>query len=431
MVETLAIWIGVLVALGIILLIFIKANLHICPPNEILIFSGKKRKLPDGTEVGYRIIKGGRGFKIPIVETVHRMSLATIPIEIEIKGALSSGIIPLNVQGIANIKVAGTEDTGLSNAVERFLGKTPEQISQVAKEVLEGNLRGVLATLSPEEANNKRLEFAQKVMQEAKEDLRKLGLVLDTLKILNISDDQRYLESIGRKKNAEVQRDARIAEAEADAEARRVSAEAKKKGSVAEVEADMIIVEAENKLRVKKADLAFQANQSEKRAEVAGAIAKVEEEQKLEKERVELNRLKYEADVVIPARAEKEAKELQAVGSAARIVEDGKATAEAVKLMREQWEKGNTRELFLIQQLPDIIGKITSIISDNLSIEKLTIVDGGDGGGVPTFVKGVTGSVVAIMEQIKNATGLDIPEILQTKSKEIKSKPEIRKEFET
>jgi flotillin len=418
---TLGIWIGTLIVLAIIVLAFIKANLHICPPNEILIFSGRKRRLPDGTEVGYRIIKGGRGFKIPIVETVHRMSLATIPIEIEIKGALSSGIIPLNVQGMANIKVAGTEEAGLSNAVERFLGKTPDHISQVAREVLEGNLRGVLATLSPEEANNKRLDFANRVIKEARDDLQKLGLVLDTFKILNISDEQGYLESIGRKKNAEVRRDARIVEAEAEAEARRVSAEAKKKGNVAEAEADMVIVEAENKLRVRKAELAAYVNQSK----VAGAIARVEEEQKLESQRVELNRMKYQADVVIPAQAEKEAKELQAIGSAAKIMENGKATAEAVRLMREQWEKGNTRELFLIQQLPDIIGKITSVVSDNLSIEKLTIVDGG---GIPTFVKGVTGSIVAIMEQIKNATGLDIPEILQAKSKD---KPEIRKEIET
>lgn len=426
--ETIGIWIAVLVASIIILLAFIKANLRICPPNEILIFSGKRRRLPDGTEVGYRIIKGGRGFKIPIVETVHRMSLATIPIEIEIKGALSSGIIPLNVQSMANIKVAGTEDTGLSNAVERFLGKTPDHISQVAREVLEGNLRGVLALLSPEEANNKRLEFAQKVAEGARDDLKRLGLVLDTLKILNISDEQGYLESIGRKKNAEVRRDARIAEAEADAEARKVSAEAKKKGGVAEAEADIIIVDAENKLRVKKAELAAQANQSEERAKVAGAIARVEEERKLENQRVELHKMKYQADVVIPAQAEKEAKELQAVGAAARITEDGKATAEAVKLMREQWEKGNTRELFLIQQLPDIIGKITNVVSDNLSIEKLTIVDGGNGHGIPTLVRGVTGSIVAIMEQIKNATGLDIPQILQAKGRET-GKSEIKKEF--
>lgn len=151
---------------------------------------------------------------------------------------------------------------------------------------------------------------------------------------------------------------------------------------------------------------------------LAGEIARTEEEKLLEDKRVELNQKKYQADVVIPAQADREAKELKAIGEAARIVEDGKATAEAVRLMRQEWEKGNTRELFLLQQLPDIIDKITKVVSDNLSIEKLTIVDSGNGGGIPTFVKGITGSVVAIMEQIKNATGLDIPEILQAKARE-------------
>lgn len=125
----------------------------------------------------------------------------------------------------------------------------------------------------------------------------------------------------------------------------------------------------------------------------------------------------YEADVIVPARAEKEAKELKAIGEAARIAEDGRATAEAVRVLREQWEKEDTRELFLIQQLPDILDKVTSVVSDNLSIDKVTIVDSGDGRGMPAYVKGVTGSIVAIFEQIKNAPGLDIPEILRTKPK--------------
>jgi flotillin len=85
--------------------------------------------------------------------------------------------------------------------------------------------------------------------------------------------------------------------------------------------------------------------------------------------------------------------------------------------MREQWEKEDTRELFLIQQLPDILDKITSVVADNLSIDKVTVLDSGNGNGMPTYVKGVTGSVVAIMEQIKNATGLDIPDILRAKSR--------------
>jgi flotillin len=241
--------------------------------------------------------------------------------------------------------------------------------------------------------------------------------VLDTFKIQHLSDNEGYLDAIGRKKNAEVIKEAKIVEANAEAEARQVAAEAKKKGSVAESEAEMNIVEADNRLHVLRADLAADTNRAEAKASVAREIAKVEEEQKLEVQRVEMNKKKYEADVVVPAEADKEAKVLAAIGEAASIVEDGKATAEAVRLMREQWEKEDTRELFLIQQLPDILDKITSVVAENLSVDKVTIVDSGNGNGMPTYVKGVTGSIVAIMEQIKNATGLDIADILRSKNR--------------
>ncbi len=413
----LGIWIGIAVIAVLIILAFIKANLRICHPNEILVFSGRKRKLKDGAVVGYRVIKGGRGLKIPIIESVTRLPLTTIPIDLELSGALTSGIIPINLQAMANVKIAGSEEEGLSNALERFLGRNITDISQIARENLEGSLRGVLATLTPEEANNNRLEFAEKVAQQARSDLRNLGLVLDTFKIKHISDNEGYLEAIGRKKNAEVRRDAKIVEANAEAEAMLVAAEAKKKGRVAEHEADVTIVEAENKLRVKRADLAAEAHRFEARANVAGEIARIEEEQKLEEQRVEMNKHKYEADVVVPARAEKDAMELKAMGKAANIIEDGKAMAEAVRSMRQEWEKEDTRELFLIQQLPDILDKVTRVVAENLSIDKVTVVDSGNGNGVPAYVHGVTGSIVSIFEQIKNATGLDIPEILQAKGK--------------
>jgi flotillin len=318
---------------------------------------------------------------------------------------------------MASVKIAGSEAEGLSNALERFLGKNLTDISTVAKENLEGSLRGVLATLTPEEANTQRLSFAEKVVQQARDDLSRLGLVLDTFKIKHLSDNEGYLDAIGRKKNAEVRRDAEIAEANAQAESRQVAAEAKKIGSVAEAEANVNIVEAENKLRIKRADLDSEAQRYEARATVAGEIAKVEEERKLEAQRVAKNKAKYDADVIIPARAEKEALALKAVGQAASIVEDGKATAEAVRVMRQEWEKEDTRELFLIQQLPDILDKVTRVVSDNLSIDKVTILDSGNGNGMPTYVKGVAGSIVAIMEQVKNATGLDLPEILRARSK--------------
>lgn len=409
--------IGIGIALGLVfimlLIIFIKANLVICQPNEILIISGRRRKLPDGSTVGYRVIKGGRGFKIPIVESIKRLSLNTMPIEINIKKALSKGIIPINVDGRANVKIAGNEEEGLGNAIERFLGKNLNDIALVAKETIEGSLRGVLATVTPEEANSKRLEIADLVAEQARKDLLKIGLVLDFVKIQTISDDQGYLEAIGRKKNAEVMKNAQIAEATAEAEARVVAAEQKRKGSVAETEADMIIVAAQNKLNVHKANLAAESNRAEEQAKVAGEIARVEEERRLEENRIELNRKKYQADVIVPAEAEKKAKELLAIGEAARILEDGKATAEAIKKMQAEWRDGSTRDLFLIQLLPELLDKVTRVVADNLHIEKLTVLDSGDGNGIPTHIKNLTGSAVTILEQLKNTTGLDLPGLLQ------------------
>jgi flotillin len=415
---------GYVIALAAIavmaLVIFIKSNLIVCSPNEVLIFSGRKRRLPDGTQVGFRVIRGGRGFRMPLIETISRMSLNTMSIEIALKKALTAGVIPVNIEGIATVKVAGSEEQGLSNAIERFLGRSPHEIASVARETVEGSLRGVLATMDPEEANAQRLQLARSAAEAASEDLRKLGLVLDTFKVQNLSDDQGYLEAIGRKRNAEVIKNARVAEANADAEARKVAAKAREEASIAEAEAEKAIVAADNSLRVTRANLAAESNQAEERAEVARQIARAGEEGKLEELRIAVNRNKYQADVIVPADAEKAADELRAQGKAARILEDGKATAEALERLRAQWKDGDSREIVLLQQLPDLLDRVTRVLSDNLHIEKLTVVDSGDG-GLPNHVRGLTGSIVTVLEQLKTATGLDLSGILRAEGGKAKA----------
>ena len=204
--------VAVLAIFAIVLVLVVKSLLYICQPNEVLIFSGGQRAGPGGRKIGYRIIKGGRALRIPLFETVDRMDLTNMPIEVQVRGAYSKGGIPLNVHGIANVKIAG-EQPVLDNAIERFLGVARDKIMAVAKETLEGNLRGVLATLTPEEVNEDKIKFAQSLLDEAEDDLRRLGLELDTLKIQDVSDDVGYLDSIGRRQSAEVQKRALIAEA--------------------------------------------------------------------------------------------------------------------------------------------------------------------------------------------------------------------------
>ena len=220
-----------------------------------------------------------------------------------------------------------------------------------------------------------------------------------------------------------MKRDALIAEATAEAEAIKVSAEQKRLGREAQIAAERKVTSLENDLAVHQAELASTTNQAEQRSKVAGDIARVEEEIELESRRVTLSEKREEANTVIPAQAERQAAELRAKGQAARITEDGRATAKAIELMREQWQDGQTQDLFLIQLLPTLLDKVTSVVADNLRIDKLTILDGGDGEGLPGYVKNLTNSAVVMLEQLKNATGVDLGKLAEKAQKPSRSIP--------
>src|SRR5688572_23186076 len=124
----------------------IKRLLFVSTPNEVLIFSGTTRQLGDRS-VGFRFVRGGRSLRKPFIERVDVLDLSMFTVMVHVSGAFSKGGIPLTIQGVANLKLPGEEPL-LSNAVERFLGRSREEILHIAKETLEGNLRGVVASLT-------------------------------------------------------------------------------------------------------------------------------------------------------------------------------------------------------------------------------------------------------------------------------------------
>lgn len=418
---------GIAVGLGVpailLLIVFVKSHVVICQPNELVILAGRERKLSGGETVGYRVLRGGYGFQRPFVESVARLPLTLLPIELRLSKVLCKGMIPVSLEGRANVKLAGSSEQGMEKAIERFLGKGPEAVRKAAEQALEGALRGVLASKDPEQANVDRLELTEAASERARAELKELGVVLDFLQIQEISDSQGYLDAIGRQRSAEVERDARVAEARAEAESRRVAAEQSRVGREAEIAAQLEIIEKENALAVRRAELEAASNQARQRAEVAGEIARAEEEIELQSRRVDLAEKRQQAETVIPARAEKEARQLAAEGSSARILEDGRATAEAIELMRKQWADGESKDLFMIQLLPTLLDKVTRVVSDNLRIDKLTILDGGKGDGLPNAVKNLTNSAVVMMEQVGNATGLDVAKMAQGSSPDPASLP--------
>ena len=107
---------------------------------------------------------------------------------------------------------------------------------------------------------------------------------------------------------------------------------------------------------------------------------------------------------------------LKSEGEASRILEEGKATAKAIEMMRGQWQNGEVRDLFLFKLMPELLEKLTSVVAENLRVHKLTILDGGDGNGMPNYVNNLTKSAITLLEQLKNATGLDVAQMAKKKS---------------
>ncbi len=401
---------GLLFALVIITAVFVvKSLIIICPPNRVAIISGRTKQTLDGRTVGYRAIKGGRAFRVPLLESVSWMDLNNIPLEVSVLNAYSKGAIPLNVQGIANVKVS-SNDSLLSNSVERFLNVPHQSIAQIAKETLEANLRGVLATLTPEEVNEDRLKFSQFLIEEADDDIKTLGLELDVLKIQNVTDEVGYLDAVGRRRTAEVLKSARVAEADSQAEAEQAEAAAQQRAQISRAQADRQIVEEQNLLRVRSAELDGVARISEEQARVAGEKAKAVAEQELETERIELEKRRLQANVVLPAQADLEARQLQAQADAASIVEEGKAQVEVFTRLTNQYQAAgaDAHDIFVLNMLPELIEQIVSTVN-NIDIDKMTVIDSGsDGQALPGLVKQLPQSVIAIAEQIQTATGVDI-----------------------
>jgi flotillin len=388
--------------------------IYICSPNEVLIFSGNA-----AGRRGYRIIKGGRATRIPLFETVDRMDLTNMPIEVSVENAYSKGGIRLNVQGVANVKIAG-ESPALDNAIQRFLGKPRDRIMRVAKETLEGNLRGVLATLTPEEVNGAKEKFSRELQKEAEEGLHKLGLTLDTLKIQNVSDESGYLNSIGRKQSAEIVKSARISEAQNKAQSLIQSATNKQQSELAKLEADMSVARAESERRVRNAESMQQALIAEQQGQVQALVARARAELMLQDARVEQVRSKLEAEVIAPARAQSDADMAKARGEAAKIVENGKATATALTELARQWKNmgPQAREIFLLQKL-DVVLPIYLQSIRGLKVDKITMIQ--PSSGTPS-------QLVGALETLR-AGGVDLAKAFQNWSGTTPEAPSIEQEM--
>src|SRR5262249_31939470 len=304
-------------------------------------------------------------------------------------------------------------DRLIGNAIERFLGVGREQIARVAKETLEGHLRGVLATMTPEEVNQDRLKFAKHLEASAGGDLEKLGLHLDTLKIQHVADDRNYLQSIGRQRIAEILRGAEISESDAVRSAQEAEAQAHARAQVAQTNAEAAIAKKQNELRQIVAELNGQANAEVEKAEAAAQQARAEAEIELQQIRGELEQLRLQAEVAIPAEVERQVRELFAAGQAAPIAADGEAMSRALAEVAAAWRDsgGKAMDMFVLQHIDGIFAEVAAAAS-RVKVGQVNLIDSGDGATVASYASAYPQVVAALLHQVATTLGVDVAKVV-------------------
>jgi flotillin len=304
------------------------------PPSTVAIFYGRKHTLTDEkgnrSTVGFRVVRGGAALRVPLLEQVAYLSLNLMSIPLRIQRAYTKEGVAVTVEAVANVKIA-SDDMSLRGASERFLGMSAEQIKGVIFQTLEGHLRAILGTLTVEEINADRQAFAQKMTDEAALDLKKMGVNIDILTIQQISDEQGYLDALGKKRTAEVKRDAVIGEAQATRDAMIKSAMADQEGKTKRYEADVAIALSlrDKESRQAEFDAAVQAKQAE--AEQAGPLATAIARQKVTEQETRIDQVRKQQEVLVQAQeAARREQELQAT-----VVKPAEAQRQAAILLAE------------------------------------------------------------------------------------------------
>lgn len=337
----------VIVISALIAIMLISRNYIKVSPNQAAVISGRRRKLADGTVAGYRLVRGGATLVFPFLEKVEYLDLNVITVPLATSRAYTVQGVPVSVKAVANVKIKG-DDTSLRSAAERFLGMPQEQFHRLVFQTLEGHLRAILGTLTVEEINNDRQSFAQKLTTEAAGDLEKMGIGLDALTIQEISDEEGYLDALGKRRTAEVKRDAEIGQAEANRDSKIKASLALQEGEKVRLETEAQIAQSQRETEIQKAQVQAEIEAERAKASQAGPLADAKAQQQVTAEEVRVERVRtqeqisvqeqevlrkekeLEATVVKQAEAERKAAVLRAQGlqEAAILEAEGRKQAQ-------------------------------------------------------------------------------------------------------
>lgn len=445
----------------ILLLILLCMGYVKAPPDMAFIISGIKKKS--------KVVIGKASIRIPFFERLDKLNLRLIPIDVKTSNAVpTADYININVDATVNVKISNQPDK-LRLAAENFLNKNTEYIANVAREVLEGNVREIVGRMRLEEMVSDRQKFAELVKENAEPDLAAMGLDIISFNVQNFVDGNDVIENLGIDNIVKIKKAAAIARAESERDIKVAQAAADKDSNDAAVAAQTEIAKKQNELAIKKSELQMEADTKKAMADAAyeiqkeeqrktieittanADIAKQEREIELKQKEVAVKERALEAEVKKQAEAEKYAaqqkadaalyqrqKEAEAQGirafgeaeaaavrakgvaEAEAIQAKGLAEAEAMEKKAEAYAKYNKAAVaeMMIKVLPDIAGKIAEPLSQ---IDKITIIGGSDGSnGVDQVAGNVPAVMTKLFEAMKETTGIDLASIINAESYDAK-----------
>ena len=321
------IWILIAIIVFFAIIRFIAKNYIKIPPNKVGIFSGKKSRTEAGAVTGFKVITGGAKLKWPIIEDVTFLDLTVFSIPIQVVKAPNTDKLPVTLKGVANVKIL-SDEASLMAAAERFLSKSQEEIQSIAHENLTGHLRSIAGKMTIEDLVGNRDKLNSTVMTEAGEDLKKMGLGIDLLTIQEVDDEYGYIEQLGKKRTAEVKRDAEVGTAEAQKESTIQTSTARKDAAIEANKNEVATAESDKDRDVKRAQYSAEVATEEARARQAGPLATQQAEKAVLEAEQDKLRAQTEKRTGV-AEAEAKRKEQELVGTVVKPAEANK-TAEIV-----------------------------------------------------------------------------------------------------
>lgn len=444
----LIILISVIAVLLFTTIIVILSRYRKCPSDKILVVYGKIGSNKDGTYRSAKCIHGGAAFIIPVLQAYEYLDLTPMSIQVDLKNALSKQNIRIDVPSRFTVGIS-VEQGVMQNAAERLLGIKLPEIQELAKDIIFGQLRLIIATMDIEEINTDRDKFLSAISNNVETELKKIGLRLINVNVTDITDESGYITALGKEAAAKAINDAKVSVAEADRQGAIGEANAKKDQRVQVSLADSSAIQGENQARAQVAE--SEATLNEKQADalrrsttaqkIQAAKALQESysaEQDAEKARFAREQATLEADVIVKAEIDKRRKEVEAEAQAEQTRRLAKGEADAIYLRMEAEARGiqevmtkqaaglakiveaaggnanDAIKLMIAEKIEELVKTQVEAIK-NLKIDKITVWDnnGGKDGTTSTsnFLSGMMKSIPPMNELFQMA-GMDLPDFL-------------------